>query len=115
MHAYRLSNLYIKPAGSGPGGGYIQAAIGVILRRRILRGHRRCIQVEVSVVILRTICNGRWLLETSGEASNRMELGGEAGWTIAAFRLERMCSPVARRSFGLLVVEGPGLIISMGT
>lgn len=33
----------------------------------------------------------------SGEASNRMELGGGAGWTIAAFRFERMCFPVARQ------------------
>jgi hypothetical protein len=40
--------------------------------------------------------HGRWRLET-GEASNRMELGGEAGWTIAAFRLERMCFPVVRQ------------------
>lgn len=40
--------------------------------------------------------DGRWLLET-GEASNRMELGGEAGWTIAAFHFERMCFPVARQ------------------
>lgn len=102
MHAYRLSTCVQNRLAAALVEDISKPRLALYYAHTSSEGIGGCIQVEMSVVILRTIsyrpCNERWAM-ASGDWRGVQSDGARrrSRWTIAAFHFERMCFPVARQ------------------